>query len=228
MKSIYLVLVVLLLSVSVAYFMNLESRADATQKKQRYPLEVINPVDLKSEMVDSSLWGVNHGHRIGSFRLKDEQNKVITDKAIDGKVFVAEYFFSTCGSICPIMNQQMQRIQERFKGEKKFNILSFTVDPVTDNPDQLLAYAKKHGYSPGQWHFITGSKDSLYRLARTSFFVLKPAEAQNLGDAGSDFIHTNNFVLVDQNRQIRGYYDGTNASEVDQLIEDIDILLKNR
>jgi protein SCO1/2 len=126
------------------------------------------------------------------------------------------------------MNQQMQRVQERFKGEKKFNILSFTVDPVTDTPEQLLAYAKKHGYSPGQWHFITGPKDSLYRLARTSFFVLKPAEAQNLGDAGSDFIHTNNFVLVDQNRQIRGYYDGTNASEVDQLMIDIDILLKNR
>lgn len=126
------------------------------------------------------------------------------------------------------MNQQMQRIQERFKGEKKFNILSFTVDPETDTPAQLLSYAKKHGYFPGQWHFITGNKDSLYRLARTSFFVLKPAEAQNLGDAGSDFIHTNNFVLVDQNRQIRGYYDGTNASEVDQLMEDIDILLKNR
>ena len=91
----------------------------------------------------------------------------------------------------------------------------------------MLAYAKSHGYSPGQWHFITGPKEDLYKLARTSFFVLKPAEAQNLGDAGSDFIHTNNFVLVDQNRQIRGYYDGTSTAEVNQLIDDIENLLEN-
>lgn len=220
MKSVAAFAFILVVAISVAYYLTLQSN--------RKELPFINPNDVQQEMVDSSLLGVGHGHRIGAFRLKDEQNKVITDKAIDGKVFVAEYFFSTCGSICPIMNQQMQRVQERFKGEKKFNILSFTVDPDTDTPEQLLAYAKNHGYSPGQWHFITGSKDSLYRLARTSFFVLKPAEAQNLGDAGSDFIHTNNFVLVDQKRQIRGYYDGTNASEVDQLMVDIDILLKNR
>lgn len=220
MKSIAAFAVILVVAISVAYYLTLQSN--------RKELPFINPNDVQQEMVDSSLLGVGHGHRIGAFRLKDEQNKVITEKAIDGKVFVAEYFFATCKSICPIMNQQMQRVQERFKREQKFKILSFTVDPETDTPEQLLAYAKEHGYSPGQWHFITGSKDSLYRLARTSFFVLKPAEAQNLGDAGSDFIHTNNFVLVDQKRQIRGYYDGTNASEVDQLMVDIDILLKNR
>jgi len=219
MKSVAAFAFILVVAIAVAYYLTLQ-----TNRKE---LPFINPNDVQQEMVDSSLFGVGHGHRIGAFRLKDEQNKVITDKAIDGKVFVAEYFFATCKSICPIMNQQMQRVQARFKGERNFNILSFTVDPDTDTPGQLLAYAKKHGYSPGQWHFITGSKDSLYRLARTSFFVLKPAEAQNLGDAGNDFIHTNNFVLVDKERQIRGYYDGTNPSEVDQLIKDIEILLNN-
>ncbi|MBM3165701.1 MAG: SCO family protein [Bacteroidetes bacterium] len=219
MKSVAAFAFILVVAIAVAYYLTLQ-----TNRKE---LPFINPNDVQQEMVDSSLFGVGHGHRIGAFRLIDEQNKVITDKAIDGKVFVAEYFFATCKSICPIMNQQMQRVQARFKGERNFNILSFTVDPDTDTPGQLLAYAKKHGYSPGQWHFITGSKDSLYRLARTSFFVLKPAEAQNLGDAGNDFIHTNNFVLVDKQRQIRGYYDGTNPSEVDQLIKDIEILLNN-
>jgi protein SCO1/2 len=219
MKSITVFAFILVVAIAIAYYLTLQSN--------RKELPFINPNDVQKEMIDSSLLGIGHGHRIGRFRLKDEQNKDITDKVIEGKVWVAEYFFATCKSICPIMNQQMQRVQERFKKEKKFKILSFTVDPETDTPEQLLAYAKKHGYSPGQWHFITGSKDSLYRLARTSFFVLKPAEAQNLGDAGSDFIHTNNFVLIDQNRQIRGYYDGTNASEVDQLMGDIDILLKN-
>jgi protein SCO1/2 len=219
MKSITVFAFILVVAIAIAYYLTLQSN--------RKELPFINPNDVQKEMIDSSLLGIGHGHRVGRFRLKDEQNKDITDKVIEGKVWVAEYFFATCKSICPIMNQQMQRVQERFKKEKKFKILSFTVDPETDTPEQLLAYAKKHGYSPGQWHFITGSKDSLYRLARTSFFVLKPAEAQNLGDAGSDFIHTNNFVLIDQNRQIRGYYDGTNASEVDQLMGDIDILLKN-
>lgn len=100
------------------------------------------------------------------------------------------------------------------------------VDPAHDQPEQLKQYAQGHGYSPGQWHFITGNKKELYALARTSFFVLKPAEAENLGDAGNDFIHTNNFVLVDQDRHIRGYYDGTDPQAVGQLIIDIDKLLK--
>jgi protein SCO1/2 len=179
-------------------------------------------------MVDSSVQDIGRNHKIGAFRLLDQQNKIITDEVIEGKVFVAEYFFTTCGSICPIMNQQMQRVQAAFDGNSTFEILSFTVDPENDRPKQLLQYAKSHAYRAGQWHFITGKKEALYSLARTSFFVLKPAEAANLGDAGSDFIHTNNFVLVDQNRHIRGYYDGTNPAEVDQLILDIEKLLKTK
>jgi protein SCO1/2 len=189
-------------------------------------LPFINPTDVQSEMVDSSVQNIGRNHKIGAFRLLDEQNKIITDEVIKGKVCVVEYFFTTCGSICPIMNQQMQRVQTAFDGNAAFEILSFTVDPENDRPEQLLQYAKSHAYRAGQWHFITGKKEALYSLARTSFFVLKPAEAANLGDAGSDFIHTNNFVLVDQDRHIRGYYDGTNAAEVDQLILDIEKLLE--
>ena len=121
----------------------------------------------------------------------------------------------------------MQRIQEEFKGNENLKILSFTVDPAIDNTDALEKYAKEINAKEGQWHFLTGKKQDLYNLARKSFFLLKPAEAQNLGDAGSDFIHTNNFVLVDQKKRIRGYYDGTNEEEVSNLILDISILLKD-
>lgn len=194
------------------------------QPKEK-PLKIYNPVDLEPEMVDPELLRVGMGHTIGSFEFKNQENKTITDKDVDDKVYVAEYFFTTCGTICPQMNVQMQRVQEAFKDEKKFNILSFTVNPDTDDVEQMNNYANAHGANPKQWWFLTGSKEKLYELARKSFFVLKPAEAKNLGDVGSDFIHTNNFVLVDQQGRIRGYYDGTSVEEVDQLIHDIDQLL---
>jgi protein SCO1/2 len=124
------------------------------------------------------------------------------------------------------MNKQMQRIQEKFKGNENLKILSFTVDPAIDNTDELEKYAKEMKAKDGQWHFLTGQKEELYSLARKSFFILKPAEAKNLGDAGSDFIHTNNFVLVDQKKRIRGYYDGTSEEEVTKLMGHIKQLLK--
>jgi len=189
MKRLVFIALILVIAVPIAYFMVNQANTPA--------LPFINPTDVQSEMVDSSVQNIGRNHKIGAFRLLDEQNKMITDEVIYGKVFVAEYFFTTCGSICPIMNQQMQRVQTAFDGNEAFEILSFTVDPENDKPKQLLD-------------------------------VLKPAEAANLGDAGSDFIHTNNFVLVDQDRHIRGYYDGTNPIEVDQLILDIEKLLKSK
>ena len=119
------------------------------------------------------------------------------------------------------MNQQMQRVHSAFIQDQGVKIFSFTVDPEIDTVEQLKRYAESHQATPGKWHFLTGNKADLYALARKSFFVLKPAEAQNLGDAGSDFIHTNNFVLIDKNLRIRGYYDGTSLKEVNELISDI-------
>jgi protein SCO1/2 len=189
-------------------------------------LPVLNPVDLESEMVDSALLRIGYGHKIGDFSFLNQAGKKITRKEVEGKVFVVEYFFTTCKSICPIMNSEMKRIQKAYREESDLKILSFTVDPAVDTVEQMRNYASSHDAIPGKWHFLTGDKKKLYQLARTSFFVLKPAEAQNLGDAGSDFIHTNNFVLVDRALRIRGYYDGTDHHEVDQLIDDIAKLVK--
>lgn len=194
-------------------------------KKQK-DLPIINPIDVQEEMVDPEMLRIGQGHTIGNFSFKNQYNKTITQKEIEGKVFVAEYFFTTCQSICPIMNVQMQRIQKEYKENSKVKILSFTVDPDVDNVEQMKKYSQQQLAVSGQWHFLTGKKEDLYSLARKSFFVLKPAEAQNQGDAGSDFIHTNNFVLVDQQKRIRGYYDGTSQKEVTELIKDISRLLE--
>lgn len=189
-------------------------------------LPIYNPVDVKSEMVDTSLLRKGFGHTIGKFKFQDQNGNWFSDADVKGKVFVVEYFFTTCGTICPKMNTQIQRVQKAYLHEKDVEILSFSVNPEVDTVEQMKRYAQAHGANDEMWHFLTGDKKELYALARTSFFVLKPAEAQNLGDAGSDFIHTNNFVLVDRLMRIRGYYDGTNPKDVNRLISEIQLVLK--
>lgn len=192
---------------------------------EKKKLPFINPIDISEEMVDPELLRVGYGHKIGNFSFLDQNGNTVTQNDVKGKVFVAEYFFTTCQTICPIMNKQMQRVHEAYRKNDEVNILSFTVNPEIDTVEQMKRYADERKADGKKWHFLTGEKDKLYELARKSFFVLKPAESQNQGDVGSDFIHTNNFVLVDQKLRIRGYYDGTNSKEVDRLIKDIDLLL---
>ena len=220
MNRVYIFLSIVIVSILVSYLL---MRPDKTHK-----LQIINPVDVNPEMVDSLVRGKGYGHKIGDFSFTNQAGKTITLDDVNGNVFVAEYFFTTCGTICPKMNQQMQRVQEAYSDEEQLKILSFTVNPEIDTVEQMKLYASGHGAIDGKWHFLTGEKEKLYQLARSSFFVLKPAEAQNLGDAGSDFIHTNNFVLVDKKLRIRGYYDGTSEKEVNNLIKDIEILLNEK
>ena len=218
MKRVLFLIILFAICIPVGYFL--------IKPKEQKDLPIINPIDLQEEMVDPEMLRIGQGHTIGDFSFKNQDNKTINQNDIQEKVFVAEYFFTTCKSICPIMNEQMQRVQKSIKGNPNVKILSFTVDPETDTVAQMKRYANSHNVVKGQWHFLTGKKEDLYRLARKSFFVLKPAEAANQGDVGSDFIHTNNFVLVDQKKRIRGYYDGTSSKEVTQLISDIKILLE--
>jgi protein SCO1/2 len=218
MKRLLFIVVFFLMLVPIAYYL-------LSDKGQPKPLPVINPIDLQQEMVDPEMLRIGKGHRVGAFRFENQDGIWITDADMKGKISVIEYFFTTCKSICPIMNTQMKRIQKKFANQTDVRIFSFTVDPDTDTVAQMKRYASAHQAKIGQWHFLTGKKADLYGLARRSFFVLKPAEAQNLGDAGSDFIHTNNFVLVDRQLRIRGYYDGTNPEEVSLLQAHITQLL---
>lgn len=215
MKRVIFIGVILIVGISIAYYLS--------QPKEK-PLPVINPIDVEEEMIDPELLRVGYGHTIGDFSFYNQNGDLITQDDVSDCIYVTEYFFTTCGTICPKMTDQMKRVQEAFIDDPALKILSFTVNPEVDSVEQMKDYAVKHNANDGQWHFLTGSKDELYSLARTSFFVLKPAEAQNLGDAGSDFIHTNNFVLVDTKKRIRGYYDGTSTDDVDRLIRDINRL----
>jgi protein SCO1/2 len=218
MKRIFFLGLLLLVCIPIAYHF--------TSSKKEKPLPIINPIDVNEEMVDPEMLRLGIGHHIGAFSFQNQDAKVISTKDMKGKIAVVEYFFTTCKSICPVMNMQMQRVNTTFKKDEDVQIFSFTVDPETDDIAQMKKYATSHQATSGKWHFLTGEKSDLYLLARKSFFVLKPAEAQNLGDAGSDFIHTNNFVLVDKQLRIRGYYDGTSEKEVNQLISDIKRLQK--
>lgn len=220
MLRVILVGLIFVVGVFIAYFM--------TKPREEKPLKIYNPIDIQPEMVDRDLVRQGFGHTIGAFSFTDQTGKPYGSDQLKGKVYVAEYFFTTCGTICPKMNAQMQRVQSAMKDQENFRIVSFTVDPETDTIAQMARYAKAHGANNTVWHFLTGKKEDLYRLARRSFFVLKPAEAANQGDVGSDFIHTNYFVLVDGERQIRGYYDGTDSHEVDQLIHDAKQLLESK
>ena len=214
---------ILLFIATICFIVAYTSFSEKNTPKKSLP--VYNPIDVNSSLVDSSIQRKGYGHKIQSFSFRNQNGEIITNKDVENSVYVVEYFFTTCSTICPKMNTQMQWLQKKFKGVKNFKILSFTVQPEIDSIPVLKEYADEYEAVDGQWHFLTGDKKKLYALARKSYFLLKPAEAQNLGDANSDFIHTNNFVLIDKDQRIRGYYDGTSSKEVDKLARDIRKLL---
>jgi protein SCO1/2 len=160
-------------------------------------------------------------HKVSDFQLTDQQGKSISQETLAGKIYVTDFFFTTCQSICPIMSTQMERVYDHYKGNEEIVLLSHTVNPEADSVPVLAQYAKKHHASASQWHFLTGDKQELYRLARKSYF-LDAAEGNGGAD---DFIHTPQFVLVDKEKRIRGYYTGTDSVEVNRLITEIDLLL---
>ncbi len=159
-------------------------------------------------------------HRIPDFEFTDQYNEKVNQKTTQNKIYVTEYFFTTCHSICPIMNSNLERVYKTFKTDSSFLILSHTVDPETDSVPVLLQYAQLHGVDNKNWLFLTGSKQDLYGLARKGY-LLNTEEGN--GDE-EDFIHTQNFALIDKERHIRGFYDGTDTAEISRLIEEVKLL----
>lgn len=158
------------------------------------------------------------------FSFVNQNGQTITQKDVMGKVYVVEYFFTTCKSICPIMNKNMKIIHEEYKDEPGFLILSHTCDPQTDNVARLKFYADSLQVNTGRWWFLTGRKDSLYNTARVSYLLDDPKNnVQNIED---QFLHTQYFALVDKNSQVRKIYDGLKKEELKNLRKDIRDLLK--
>jgi protein SCO1 len=161
-------------------------------------------------------------HQIANFSFINQDGKTITQEFTENKIYVTDYFFTTCKSICPIMSNRLQGVYTAFKNEPSVLILSHTVDPETDSVAQLKAYSQQHGVNDARWQFLTGKKTELYELARKSYLL--NAEEGNGGE--DDFIHTQNFALIDKEKHIRGFYEGTDSLDVERLKTDIKLLLQ--
>ncbi len=190
--------------------------------KPKPVLPIYNPEHIDSVLVDSTVQYVRKYHTIADFELQNQNGKTITQTDYKDKIYVADFFFTTCQTICPIMTDHMVQIQEELKNDQDVLLLSHTVLPNADSVPQLKKYALEKGVNDRKWNLVTGNKKALYDLARKSYLV-----AKSNGDGGPyDMIHTENFVLVDKKRQIRGFYDGTDSEAIQKLLSDISILKK--
>ena len=185
-------------------------------------LPIYNPADVNPKLVDASIKHIRSNHHIADFKLINQNGDTITQQDYANKIYIADFFFTRCQTICPIMTVNMADLQESFKNDESIMLLSHSVTPIIDSISVLRAYADKRGVIDGKWNLVTGDKKHIYELARKSYFAVLDE-----GDGGEqDFIHTEQFILVDKKRQIRGFYDGTDKEDVKRILEDVKILKK--
>ncbi len=184
-------------------------------------LPVYNPSQLDKRLVDEAVQKVGRNHRVLPFALLNQQGDTLTEKDVSGKIRIVDFFFTTCPGICKDMAVQMRRLQEEYASDEEIILLSHSVTPEQDSLPVIKAYAELQGAIEGKWHILTGSKKHIYTLARQSYFAI--LDEGGSGDE-NDFIHTENFVLVDKKGRLRGFYDGTSAEDISRLIEDMEIL----
>jgi protein SCO1/2 len=191
-----------------------------TALKPEKSLPIFNPSDVNPELVDSTIQYISKYHTIADFSFVNQNGKTITQKDYEGKVYVADFFFTTCGSICPKMTTNLVEVQKAILHNPKVMLLSHTVFPETDSVPVLKAYALKNGVVDSKWNLVTGDKKEIYTMARKSYLAVKLGRPEEL----YDMVHTENFVLVDQKKRVRGFYDGTKKEEMQRLIADINYL----
>ena len=183
-------------------------------------LPIYSPNMVSQELVDEEIRFVKKYHKIADFSLINQNGENISEKNYQNKIYIADFFFTTCPSICPIMTDNMVYLQKKLLKNKNILLVSFSVTPEVDNVEVLKNYALEKGVLDSKWNLLTGNKKMIYELARKSYLV-----AKNDGDGGKyDMIHTENFILIDKEKRIRGFYDGTNNEEMNKLLSDIQIL----
>jgi protein SCO1 len=190
--------------------------------KPNKTLPIYNPADVNPELVDSTVQYISKYHTIADFSFINQNGDTITQKDYEGKIYVADFFFTTCGSICPKMTTNLVDVQKAVLNNPKVMLLSHTVFPETDSVPVLKAYAMKYGVNDHKWNLVTGDKKEIYTMARKSYLAVKMGKPSEL----YDMVHTENFVLVDDKRRVRGFYDGTKKEDIEKLISDIDFLSK--
>jgi len=184
------------------------------------PLPIYQPAMVSEELVDSTIQYQRKYHKIADFSLINQNGETITQNTYKDKIYVADFFFTTCQTICPIMTDHMYQIQKEIINDDDIMLLSHSVTPQIDSVPQLKKYAKEKGVIDRKWNLVTGDKKHIYELARKSYLAVK---TDGTGDE-YDMIHTENFMLIDKKRQIRGFYDGTKLEDIDKLLEDIKTL----
>lgn len=188
--------------------------------KPEKKLPVYQPDMVNAELVDSTVQEVRKYHTIKDFKLYNQNGETITQDYYKDRIYVADFFFTTCQTICPVMTNHMLEIQEKIKDDDEVLLLSHTVIPNYDSVPVLRKYADEKGVIDDKWNLVTGDKKVIYELARKSYLAAKTD-----GDGGAfDMIHTENFVLVDKKKRIRGFYDGTDPAAISQLLKDIEVL----
>jgi len=186
-------------------------------------LPIYSPSMVSEELVEEDIRYIKKYHKINDFVLTNQNGELISQEFYQNKIYVADFFFTTCPDICPIMTENMGYLQSELKNQTDVLLVSFSVTPNVDSVDVLRSYADLKKVDDAKWNLFTGSKKEIYELARKSFLV-----AKNDGDGGKyDMIHTENFVLVDKESRIRGFYDGTNEDEMKKLLVDITILMQS-
>lgn len=183
-------------------------------------LPIYTPSMVNPELVDTTIQHVANEHFISDFSFTNQNGKIITQKDYEGKIYVADFFFTTCPSICPIMADNMVWLQDQIKSNSEIMLLSHSVTPDIDSVPVLKAYAKRKGVIDAKWNLVTGDKKEIYYIARKSYLAVKTGKPEEM----YDMVHTENFVLIDKQRRVRGFYDGTKREEVEKLLEDIKYL----
>lgn len=199
-----------------------------TVLKPKPSLPTYNPSDVNPELVDTTVQHISIRHTIADFKFQNQNGKWITQKDYEGKIYVADFFFTTCPTICPKMTNNMAWLQNQIKNNPKVMLLSHSVTPDIDSVPVLKKYALEKGVIDTKWNLVTGDKKDIYYIARKSYLAVKTGKPEEL----YDMVHTENFVLVDSKRRVRGFYDGTNLDQptepgiknVKQLLEDILLL----
>lgn len=184
-------------------------------------LPFFNTPDWTADWIEPSDKGYDAIHRIPAFRLTDQLGRTVTERDLDGRITVANFFFTRCRGICPRMSLNMAYLQECYRADPSILLLSHSVDPEADSVPALKAYAASQGADPNRWRLLTGDRDLIYQMARHAYFA---GDSIGASASGTDFLHTEDFILLDSKRRIRGLYNGTLRSEMDRIREDIAIL----
>jgi protein SCO1/2 len=188
------------------------------------PLPILSAQDLNPKLVDPTLLNSTKEHFIGEFNLINQHGDQVNQATFEDKIYVANFIFTTCPKMCPLMTSNLKTVYSSFLNDPKISFISHSVTPIQDSVPVLKAFAAKYNIIGHQWHFATGDKKHIYDLARKNYFA-----ATSVGQGGpNDFVHTENFVLVDKKKRIRGIYDGTSFDQVEQLITDINSLKEEK